>query len=276
MEAQTAPPKIGTLVAANSGRPGGSVGWGQDETYGVCPQALHASHHTQEEDIVANWLLTHAFNRGVKESQDALMSEVGAAFDCIRCAWGLAERGVGLGTLQEVNYCDVVDAQEYADVWSVSNVWLSAKAAGCIDPSSQKWFDHSKQFETSLYFTAAPNASDPKTDAQGRQGSMARTSNVLARDSRKFFMDGIRWSLRTSLWAMAADGVRIVLLPLIGGGVYCGAHRHGYFADFCDLVNAVLVETFDASTASLGSGTPLMHYFDKVVLVTLTNEDTCE
>ena len=52
--------RIGTMVAGNSGRPGGACGAvvHVDGTQIGVAQKLHARHTTQEEDVVSNWLLT--------------------------------------------------------------------------------------------------------------------------------------------------------------------------------------------------------------------------
>lgn len=50
--------RIGTMVAGNSGRPGGSCG----EFNGNAAK-LHPYHKTQEEDVVSNWLLTTSWHK---------------------------------------------------------------------------------------------------------------------------------------------------------------------------------------------------------------------
>ena len=47
--------KIGTMVAANSGKPGGACGGEQLQF-----DKLHAGHCTQEEDIISNWFCSQA------------------------------------------------------------------------------------------------------------------------------------------------------------------------------------------------------------------------
>ena len=52
------PMRIGTMVAGNSGRPGGACGQANGSVAN-----LHAGHSTQEEDVVSNWLITAVHNR---------------------------------------------------------------------------------------------------------------------------------------------------------------------------------------------------------------------
>ena len=59
------PPKIGTLIAANSGRPGGGCG-NFDGTIGN----IHQNHRTQEEDIMSNWFMTYANNKNIIDEDE--------------------------------------------------------------------------------------------------------------------------------------------------------------------------------------------------------------
>ena len=55
-------PKIGTIIAANSGRPGGACG-----NFDGTADKIHPNHRTQEEDIVSNWFMTYAYNKNISE-----------------------------------------------------------------------------------------------------------------------------------------------------------------------------------------------------------------
>ena len=57
--------RIGVMVAANSGRPGGSVGLEQT----VDPSQVHAGHKTQEEDLMSTWLLAEAGTNLARQSK---------------------------------------------------------------------------------------------------------------------------------------------------------------------------------------------------------------
>jgi hypothetical protein len=52
------PMRIGTMIAGNSGRPGGACGQANGSVTN-----LHAGHGTQEEDVVSNWLITAVHKR---------------------------------------------------------------------------------------------------------------------------------------------------------------------------------------------------------------------
>ena len=254
---------VGVLVAANSGRPGGSCGWGPGAS-GISSRHLHAGHTTQEEDIVANWLLTHTFNSAGDVSttsfNEKLEKFAATAFGCIQSAWGLPSTSrLGNMTRQGVDYTsEGVVGRDYADVWVVPGVHLSYKEK--CECSDQCWLDHTNQFASNLYFAAAPNAGSVGTPT----GSMARTLNHRASEDEELFLDGVRWALRTSLCAMAEDGVQVVLLPLLGGGVYSGRWGGPAYLDaFTYLVKQVLHETI------IGTNRSLSAYFTQVVIVTI-------
>jgi hypothetical protein len=256
--------RVGIVVAANSGRPGGSIGWG-DGSGGVSLEHLHARHKTQEEDIVSNWLLTHAFNQcgSMVGEQQLDTTAVAVAFSGICNAWGLSSRSLlgGNTTLQGVDYTKTKSPMDYADVWTVQNIQLSCKCESVRD--QHQWFDHSDQFTASLYFCAAPNVSQPGQATPF--GSVARTFNPLAHSDANMFFGGVKCALRAALFAMALDKVQVVLLPLLGGGVYAGPWGDGYQGKFLDIVREVLREPLHASSC-----TSLSEHFVDVVIVTLS------
>ena len=87
---QDAHARIATVVAANSGRPGGAI----RAADGTAEQSkVHGGHSTQEEDIIANWLLT--------SGQD--WPERQRRFAQISWQWGLHEpQGTDTRTLQGI------------------------------------------------------------------------------------------------------------------------------------------------------------------------------
>ena len=100
---------------------------------------------------------------------------------------------------------------------------------------------------------------------QGRlEDSLARwrehsTSTPMA--TRLSSFKGVQAAVRAALHAMAADGVNIALLPVVGGGLYAGPWRARLQSDFPCMLASLLNEVVD--------GGPLGARFDSVVLVTL-------
>jgi len=158
-------------------------------------------------------------------------------------------------TIQGVNY-KAATPVDYADVWSLQGVQLSAKAMLHNSERHYRWFDHTEQCCAALYWTAAPNAGCQ----HGR--STRATFNTNARDDEAMFFLGVEWAVRTTLLAMAFDRVEVALLPLLGGGLYAGRWRPGYEGKFNHIVKTVL-------EAEDGGGTLIGSHFREVVIVVI-------
>ena len=197
---------IATLVASNSGRPGGSC---RKLDGGVDHDKLHAGHRTQEEDVVSNWLLTASESRRVQ-------SEV---FRRISDAFGLCTpAGQDTQTLQGVDYT-TAGPRMYADAWCCTGASLSHKTAGCAT------FNTAWTYPTTLVFCAGPNAAEPRCLAP--QSSLRRTFSRDACDNLLIWEQGIAWAVYAALYASAACGCDAVLIPFVGGGLYAGKHGAG-------------------------------------------------
>jgi len=246
--------RLGIMVAANSGRPGGSVG----VPGGIDASQVHCGHRTQEESLVANFLHSTAPN-------DAQMQE--ATFNSmIGGKWGLPDMsvvvvkpgggggGIGSGrgivgrgggrraadrytTLQRYDYVNTTDPSAFAHpAHVVEKAWMSP-----LSPDGRRFSDD-KRFEADLVFVAGPNASD----AGGPNGSMQRTANRLAqsrtREGHQFFREGQRHALRAGLDAMIDKGVDAALVARLSCGIYAGPWRDRVDADFEAVLSEVLSE----------------------------------
>ena len=244
--------RLGLMVAANSGRPGGSVG----VPGGIDASQVHCGHRTQEESLVANFLHSTAPN-------DARMQE--ATFNsAIGGKWGLPDmsavvgpgggggigsgRGIGVRgggrrtadrymTLQRHDYVNTTDPRAFAHpAYVVEKAWMSP-----LSPDGLRFRDD-KRFEADLVFVAGPNASDKG----GPNGSMQRTANRLAqsrtRDGHAFFREGQRHALRAGLDAMIKRGVDVALVARLSCGIYAGPWRDTADADFETVLGEVLRE----------------------------------
>jgi len=211
--------RIGLMVAANSGRPGGACGCKGEVA------AIHHHHTTQEEDIFSNWILTEAGR--AKKSQDRLYQ------DTIFRQWGLVEADSrSLATLQGVDYVNTADPSSYADAWVVRDASVSLK--------SRKGYDLSKKVLCDLIFCAGPNAGARSSPT----GSTNRTLNRRAhsRGEYRFFQECLANSLRAALDAMICEGVRVAIVARMSCGIYAGPHREAIIKDFNRIVDAVLQE----------------------------------
>ena len=236
--------RLALMVAANSGRPGGSVG----VPGGIDASKVHCGHRTQEESLVANFLHSAAPN-------DAQMQET-IFNSAVGGAWGLPDfqhRGGGIGgigggggrggptdrymTIQRYDYVNTTDPRAFAHpAHVVENAWMSP-----LSPDGLRFRDD-KRFEADLVFVAGPNASDKG----GPNGSMQRTANRLAqsrtRDGHAFFREGQRHALRAGLDAMIKRGVDVALVARLSCGIYAGPWRDTADADFETVLGEVLRE----------------------------------
>jgi hypothetical protein len=195
--------RIATLVASNSGRPGGACrALNGDVDHGK----LHAGHKTQEEDVVSNWLLTHSASPTVQSTEFARIST----------AFGLRDAsGTDYATIQGVDYTRAIPRM-YADAWCITGAHLSVKTPA---PAA---FDAAQSYPTSLVFCAGPNARAPYR--ANPASSMRRTYSALAHNDMNVLVAGAAWAVYAALHACAACGCDAVLIPFVSGGLYAGPH----------------------------------------------------
>jgi hypothetical protein len=169
--------RIGVMVAANSGRPGGACGMVK------CVDNIHARHSTQEEDMVSNWMLSEA---GTNSTEQTLLY-----VSTICRSWGMEqpEHSTSPRTLQGIDYTGADYPAFYADAWVVPDAYLSAKL--CHGRLHYFAVDEHK-FPATLIFAAGPNASGSRGGRKA--GSMARTLNRKAsrRDEYSFFRECVK------------------------------------------------------------------------------------
>ena len=250
------PPKIGTLIAANSGRPGGGCG-NFDGTIGN----IHQNHRTQEEDIMSNWFMTYANNKNIID-EDEKKEYYNKLFQCtIFNRWGLlyptASRGDRKNyykTIQGINYRYAVP-KDYADAWTVENVYLSDK--NYQYKGSQYIYEN--QYKTTLVFVSGPNNNNPGT--KGPINSVFRTYNDMTATRFDKFMEGVEAALFAGLISMVQSKCTIALLVYVSGGIYRGSHNiDDYKNMFENIVNNLLTHV-QINGLELGS------YFDAIYLI---------
>jgi hypothetical protein len=198
--------RIATLVASNSGRPGGAC---RALNGDVDHAALHTRHRTQEEDVVSNWLLTLSASPTVQSTEFARIST----------AFGLrVASGTDYATIQGVDYTAAIPRM-YADAWCITGAHLSVKTPA---PAA---FDAAQSYPTSLIFCAGPNAHAPHRAPL--TSSMRRTYSARAYDDMDILAGGAAWAVYAALHASAACGCDAVLIPFVSGGLYAGPHDRG-------------------------------------------------
>jgi len=248
-------PKIGTIIAANSGRPGGACG-----NFDGTADKIHPNHRTQEEDIVSNWFMTYAYNKNI--SEDEREHYYNKLFQCtIYNKWGLqypyakkTDQEKYYETIQGINYRDALP-KEYADAWTINNVYLSDKNYYYKDSQ----YIYENQYKTTLVFVAGPNNNNPGT--KGPINSVFRTYNKYTDKDFNIFMKGVEAALFAGLIAMVRSNCNVALLVYVSGGVYRGKHdKEDYKNLYENIVNNLLMNV-KINGVELGS------YFDAVYLL---------
>ena len=251
------PPKIGTIIAGNSGRPGGACGNFNGTLVNIKP-----THSTQEEDIISNWIMTYMYNNSSipeekkKDCGDNLFKNT------IYKKWGLEfpyEKSTDnknyYKTIQGINYRKA-EAHDYATAWTIDDVYLSDKF---YNQGGSSRYIHENQYKTTLVFVAGPNNNNPGTN--GEFNSVFRTYNKETDKHFHLFMNGVEAALFAGLIAMVCSKCNVALLVNVSGGLYRGEHdkedyKHAYLNSLDNLLMNVQI-----------NGVELGSYFDKVILV---------
>ena len=200
--------KIGVMVAGNSGRPGGAIyrPWKSSPQQRL--EGVHPGHRTQEENVVAAWLVgsERTAPQQLSPAWVQLRRETFANMEarfrhCLHRKWGMVEDDVRafeafihrdgrstvepirwpedvrqrwLATRQGVDYVNTENADDYGDAWTLPDADL------CVDMSDGgihgwRFFKLDQIVETTLIFVAGPNASSPLGNHM--MGSKLRTQN---------------------------------------------------------------------------------------------------
>ena len=250
------PPKIGTIIAGNSGRPGGACG-----NFDGTLDKIHPNHRTQEEDIISNWFMTYMYNKNITE-EEAKIYYGNKLFEyTIFNRWGLlypyAKRTDIKNyykTIQGINY-RYAKPNDYATAWTIDNVYLSDK----FYKYKASQYIHENQYKTTLVFVAGPNNNNPGTN--GEINSVFRTYNKETDKNFNLFMNGVEAALFAGLIAMVYSKCNVALLVNVSGGLYRGKHnKEDYKRKYLDSLNNLLMNVQI-------NGVELGRYFDKVILV---------
>lgn len=223
--------KIATIIASNSGRPGGAC---RALDGSLKRRKVHANHETQEEDVISNWLLAATSDK----NGDARYNKMNELFAPVSEAFGLTTPyGTDFKTVQYVDYTkgqgmdvntgrwEVKGPRVYADAWCYEGATMCKKVIGSRGPS----YNTDSTYTTTLVFCAAPNAQDPDDPTLTRistpESSMRRTYSSAANMDKDYFHSGVAWAVYTALYASAQARCDTVFLPFVGGGIYAGPHR---------------------------------------------------
>lgn len=238
--------KIAIMVAGNSGRPGGSVGYIGKTPRPNIKKHIKADYRVQEEDMVSNWLIT------TLKKQDAAGNEINKGMDldkyftdAIGGLWGLKYidrkntynrfHPQGRETFQNVDYTEA-EPWMYGDAWVVRDVELSNKelykgvSHNKFKRNESIIFNVRKSFPCDLVFVAGPNAKslEEKNGRKGidfdSDGSVPRTWNQRMAENYSDFREAVKYAIEAGLDAMIKNGCDIAIVALVSGGLYAGTH----------------------------------------------------
>jgi hypothetical protein len=214
--------KIGVMVAANSGRPGGSIGKSLEEIPTIehdhVDKGFNGGMKTQEESVVSEWLYGEC--KGGRECGERLFRST------ICGLWGQRARQVPQ-TIQNVEYTNA-EAEAYGEAWVVRDAKLLSRG-------------HTDTVTATLVFVAGPNAQSNPRPPQKKEdyGSMYYTTNWKSIRSYDEFKKGVEASVRAGLLAMQAEGVTHALVAYVSGGIYAGEYMAKIRREFERLVSDV-------------------------------------
>ena len=181
---------IGVMIAGNSGRPGGAIykPWFASPAQRL--HGVHPGHHTQEESILAAWLVgsertaPHQLSAEWDQLRRETLIKMESRFlHCLHDKWGMVENDVKafegfidragsacnthrwpdhvrqrwLATRQGVDYVHSQMQGDYGDAWILPDADL------CVDVSDGgttgwRFFKLDQIVRTTLIFVAGPNA----------------------------------------------------------------------------------------------------------------------
>ena len=217
------------VLAANAGCPGGSCSKADGMHFVPDINALTSgqTYSTQEESVLSTLALIN-----LPATTNAMKS--------LYLQYGMRDAsGSDTITHQEVDYANA-EPINYLNAWST--IW-----------------DHSDS-AVLLVVACAPNAgSCPKNHSS----TMRRTYNEELAKNYSLFLLALEYTVYASLLEAKRNGYLIVIIPVVGCGIYVGDHKDRISSDFKSLLNRVINGTF-SNGSSMESITGLI-----IVFVTL-------
>lgn len=239
--------KVGVMIAANSGLPGGALG---KRPGAVTPADLTIS--TQEENIWANAVLTACGTNSARQLQFNR--------ETIGGKWGMVDGPVGNSrmTKQGIDFTQTVDPEDYNGVFVVKDAALSQITAR--DAQGFKRLVPNTAYPVVFAFADSINANESSGTPTG---TMMRTLNYRAVNDYEFFRECVKTKLRSALDAMASEGVTDVLVAQLSCGIYAGNHKARINSEFYPILQEVLEEEVGPDGEERG------RFFSDVVVPTI-------
>lgn len=232
--------RVGVMIAANSGMPGGGLGYRPADI-----KTSDLSVPTQEESVWANAVLTECGEDRAKQS----------AFhgSTIKGKWGLIGN---VRTVQGIDFTAAQTPSAYNGAYVVKGHSLSAMENGALKKDTQ--------YPATFVFADSVNA-NPSIGT--KDGTMQRTLNQRAIGDQQFFRECVKTKLRSALDAMAANGVTHPVIAQLSCGIYAGNHQMYMKTEFGNILNEVLNEKVGPNQEKRSQ------YFDQVIIPILERKE---
>lgn len=231
--------KVGVMIAANSGLPGGALGKRPDH---ITKKDLAMT--TQEEAVWANAVLTFCGEDKPRE-QEAFHAKT------IQGQWGMQEKdGLSTSTIQGIDFTKTENPNDYNETYIVDHCYLTAV-------NDKKELEKDKDYPVVFVFADSINA-NPGIGT--KTGTMQRTLNQKAINDYDFFRDCVKMKLRSALDAMVFSGVTHPLVAQLSCGIYAGKHQPQIRQDFNNILQEVLDEKVGPNGEKRGQ------FFEQVIL----------
>lgn len=234
--------RVGIMIAANSGLPGGALAYRPNA---IIEDDLNLI--TQEESTWANVVLTNCKNN--PRAQQAFHENT------IGNQWGMVNKSDTM-TKQGIDFTTATDASSYNRSYIISDQLISAVS---INPATQKkHLNRGEAYYATFVFADSVNAN---LEIGSKTGTMKRTLNQKAANDYDFFCKCIKAKLRSALDAMASDNITHPLIARLSCGIYAHPSRKSEIRhDFSRLLIEVLSESVGQMGEKRGQ------YFTQVIM----------
>merc|ERR1719421_368249 len=196
-------PRIGIMVAGNSGRPGGSVGHASGGA-----QSVHPNHKTQEEALYSNFLVATCGSATDGARHSAFH------YENLYRAWGLDPHTSDTNTIQGIDYTRA-SPDDYCDVLGVLNGRMCRQDFNILD--GRRRFNLKKCYNATLVFVSGPNVS---VRGRGPTSTCTRTLNARLATNYTAFRSGVVAAVEAGLDGMIMEGCDIAMLARLSCGIY--------------------------------------------------------
>lgn len=246
--------KIGAMLAANSGAPGGKVGQELENNHVISKKQLN--YKVQEESVIANVLMT-MYGSDVDKQKEFINNTIQDQWG-MEAPYDFKKNPADNNNMTRQGYdfskreAKGKSAEKYNQAYVVDNCGISN-----LEREADGVTIGDKACPVTLVFADSVNAN---ADLGNTGGTMKRTFNPNAAENYDEFRECVKNKLRAALDASASAGVTIPLVALLSGGIYAGNHAVEIKNDYANILKEVLSESVGPDKEPRGS------YFYEVII----------